>query len=254
MNEKEARFFSAQEQQWADCTAFPLSFLLKALFVKVRRRLLGRFVDRTDRFVWTSSDVADAYGPGYNVRCYLERNTIRTILNDLTRAHKLSRACEIGCGYGRVIMVLAEFAEFVKGFEREKHLVDIARHLLPNISFQAVQSLPSLEDNSSYDLVMTCTVLQHMTDSEVDKVCEVMKRLARNGHILCIEKTEPISITANYTDPGRFISRARSVADYEKLMQPFRLVRVVERPAEPGYFNPRPGSCMLFESPHVVKQ
>lgn len=251
MNEKEAKFFSPQELRWPDCTGLPASYLVKSLLVKVRRKLIGRLSDRTARFVWATSNVTDVYGPGYNVRCYLERKTIRTILNELTRYHKLNRACEIGCGYGRVTMALAEYAGFVKGFEREAHLVETARCFLPNIAFQSVQSLTEIEDDSIYDLVMTCTVLQHLTDADAGGACAVMKRLARNGHILIIEKTEPIAITSQYNDPTKFISRARSISEYEKLMEPFRLIRVLERPAEPTYFNPRPGSCMLFASPHA---
>ena len=63
--------------------------------------------------VWTVGAISDADGPSGNVRNYLEQETIRDILTDLTQERRLARACEIGCGYGRVIMVLKEYADYV---------------------------------------------------------------------------------------------------------------------------------------------
>lgn len=254
MNLKELKFFNARELAWPDCTGVPASLLMKALWVKLRRKLVGRWADRGARFVWTTTTVSDAYGPADNVRNYLERRTMRAILAELSRKRPLKRACEIGCGYGRVIMVLKEFAEYVKGFERERHLVDIAHSLLPEVEFECVDSLTNIEDKTSYDLVMTSTVLQHLTDTDAREVCKVMKRLAPAGHILCVEKTENIATTANTEDGTRFISQARPVEIYADFMHPFRLVCVQNRVVEPTYFNTRPGSCMLFASPLITER
>lgn len=249
MNLKESKFFSTRELEWPDCTGVPASLLMKALWVKLRRKLVGRWADRGTRFVWTTTMVSDAYGPADNVRNYLERRTIRAILADLSRKRPLKRACEIGCGYGRVTMVLKEFAEYVKGFERERHLVDIARALLPEIEFECVDSLTNIEDKTSYDLVMTSTVLQHLTDETAREVCALAKRLTPSGHILCIEKTESVNITENAEDGSKFISRARSFEEYERLMHPYTLLEARPRVVEPTYSNPRPGTCMVFASP-----
>jgi trans-aconitate methyltransferase len=148
-------------------------------------------------------------------------------------------------------MVLKEFADSVKGFERERHLVEIARSLLPDIEFECVESLTRIEDKEPYDLVMTCTVLQHLTDADAREICGVMKRLAPEGYILCIEKTEAINTTANTEDGTQFISRARSVHAYQDLIQPYELVVVRDRVVEPTYSNPRPGTCMVFTSPRA---
>lgn len=224
------------------------------MLIKVRRRLIRGLTDKDSRFVWTTTHVSDAYGPADNVRNYLDRRTIRSVLSEIARQKPLRRACELGCGYGRVIMVLKEFAEFVKGFEREAHLVTVARSLLPDLAFEQVGSLADIWDETPYDVAMTCTVLQHLTDSDAREVCKVMKRLAPAGHILCIEKTENIATTANTEDGTRFISQARPVEVYADFMHPFRLVRVQNRVVEPTYFNTRPGSCMLFASPLITER
>ncbi len=254
MNERELRFLTTSERLLPDCTRFPNLYLLKSLLIKLRRRLWGRFIDSESRLIWSADIVSDADGPAANVRNYLEHNTIRSIVAELAREHKIVRACEIGCGYGRVIMVLKEFADFVKGFEREPHLVENARRLLPDIEFECVESLTRIQESNPYDLVMTCAVLQHLTDEEASEVCAVMKRLAPLGHILCIEKTEAISTTARADDGARFISRARSVEAYEGLMRPYRLVTIRKRIVEPTYFNRHPGTCMVFASPALSKR
>jgi len=157
----------------------------------------------------------------------------------------------VGCGYGRLTMVLKEFAQKVAGFEREKNLVDIARPLLPAIEFYHVESLDKISESGMqpFDFTMTCTVLQHLTDDFCQKVIEEIKRIAPNGHVLLIEKTEPIAITTNIKDGASFISRDRAIETYTRLMSPFRLVATAKRLVEPTYYNPHPGTCMLFRSP-----
>ncbi len=253
MNEREFQFFSPSERRLADCTALPASYLLKSLFIKIRRRLWGRFVDSGSRFIWSETAVTDVHGPASNVRNYLDQKTIRSILSELTQGCKLLRACEIGCGYGRVIMVLKEFADSVKGFERENHLLEIACSLLPEIEFECVESVTRIQDERNYDLVMSCTLLQHLTDADAEEVCRVMKRLAPKGHLLCLEKTGAIATTANIEDGEQFISRARSIDVYKDLMQPYELVAVQDRVVEPTYFSPHAGTVMVFKSPLAVK-
>jgi len=208
--------------------------------------------------VWTVDLVSDAHGPAANVRNYHERKTIRVILEDISRRHKIIRACEVGSGYGRVVMVLKEFAESVKGFEREPHLVEAARPLLPDIQFDLVESLTDIVAEEPCDLVMTFTVLQHMTDSDVIKVCEVMKKLAPKGYVLCIEMTDPIDlvdITKDVRDCDICFTKARPVSRYKELMYPYKLVSVRERVIEPTcFYSSHAGTCMLFASPAVQNE
>jgi SAM-dependent methyltransferase len=248
MNLVEFQFFSEKEKSLPDASSLPTPYLLKCLLIKLLRKIRR---NQKTRLVWTVSAISDANDHTATVRNYLEQKTIRQILNEMTQGRRLGRACEVGCGYGRVIMVLKEFADYVKGFERESHFVEIARSLQPEIEFQCINSLIEIEEKESYDLVMTCTVLQHLSDNEAQQVCSIMKRLAPKGHILLIEKTDPFNITDNIEDGTKFISRARSIDTYSEYMLPYSLVMIREMVAEPTYSNPKPGKCMLFASPHL---
>ncbi|MFZ5447608.1 MAG: class I SAM-dependent methyltransferase [Thermodesulfobacteriota bacterium] len=245
MNLNELQWFTPEERRLPDVTALPMKYLLKSLGIKAWKKLLPA----RGRFVWTVTAISDAHGPTANVRNYLEHQTIRQIVGELAQGRKLRRACEIGCGYGRIIMVLKEFADYVKGFEREEHLVETARSLLPDLEFQRVDSLTAIPEEEPYDLVMICAVLQHLTDAEAQQVCKVMQTLAPNGHILVIEKTEAINVTENIEDGSKFLSRARSIETYQQYLAPYSLVSVRDRVVEPTYNNPQPGKCMLFVSP-----
>lgn len=231
-----------------DATLFSARELVSALFVKAGRRL-QRVVSPPSRLTWTTRGVSDTDGPAANVRNYLERRTLRDILTKAADGKKMKRACEVGCGYGRLVMVLKEFADEAVGFEREPHLGDIARFLLPDVSIVRVESLDALPDPGPMDFAMTVSVLQHLTDERATKVCAEMRRLVPRGHVLIVEKTEAHSVTENTTNEAEFISRARPVELYEKMMAPYKLVHTQPRRLEPGYRQPNPGVCMLFKAP-----
>jgi SAM-dependent methyltransferase len=194
-------------------------------------------------------------GPYASVRDYRERNTIRSILEKICKEYPINSACEVGCGYGRLIMVMEEYAKRVVGFEREQHLVEIARELLSTVDFCKVDSLDKLASfgKGEFDFVMTCTVLQHLTDDLCQSVLDEIKRTAPKGHVLLIEKVEDYYTTKNFTDGDSFISRARSKETFAKWMFPYKLVSTSKRIVEPGYFNHNVGECMLFRSPLLEK-
>lgn len=239
---------SDDEAGRADCSHYPARQLVQALLVKAVRRVQRVFSPPT-RVTWTPRGVSEAEGPAANVCNYLERRTLRSLLTRISGGNRLNRACEVGCGYGRIVMTLKEFADEAVGFEREPQLVKIARALLPDVNIVQIESLDKLPDPGPFDFAMTCTVLQHLTDEHARRVCAELKRLVPNGHVLIIEKTEAISVTENTTDEASFISRARSVDTYADYMAPYRLVHTQPRVVEPTYHNPRPGTCMLFQAP-----
>jgi SAM-dependent methyltransferase len=214
--------------------------------------LAWRILDRFGlvAFRWTPAEVVDATGPEYNVRCYLERRGIREILADIAPG-RLGRGIDVGCGYGRLSMVLTEFCDEVVGLEREPALVARAQALLPDVRFVRVATLADLplEDDGT-DVAMTFAVLQHMTDDEARGAIDEMKRAVRpGGHVLLTEKTDTGRI---YGDPGRgarFLSQGRSVETFASWMEPFELVRQEQGRAEPGYPADRLGTSMLFRAP-----
>lgn len=203
------------------------------------------------RFVWTPNEVTDAHGPAYNVRCYLERCAIREILAEATAGKPLRAGVEVGCGYGRMTMVLAEFCEHVVGFEREDRLVKLARSLLPDIIFTIVPELTKVPaEDARFDVAMTFTVLQHMTDDTAQAVLREVKRLVRReGYVLLVEKTDPASVVGDPADGKKFLSLGRTVETYSEWMLPYRLVKHFPRRIEPTH--PRAssaGTYMLFRS------
>lgn len=249
MNQNEIKLFSESELKLYDATAQPLSYLLKSIFVKIRRNLWGRYFDKNARVAWTVSAVSDAIGPADNVRNYLERKTIRSILSEIVKDRPILSACEIGCGYGRLIMALNEYAGQVVGFEREPHLVGIAKVLLPNIEFCQCDSLDEINQikQGPFDFAMTWTVLQHLTDENCHSVISAIKDLVPNGYVLISEKTEQISVTQNITDGNQFLSCARPVEIYKEWMKPYVLIKTLNTTAENTYHNKSPGTCMLFK-------
>jgi SAM-dependent methyltransferase len=238
--------YTESEKALPDVARLPLPFIGKGLL----RKMLGDWLPRetTERLIWTIEACSDAQGPAANVRNYHEHATLRRILTEVTQGRRLQRAAEVGCGFGRVIVVLREFADFVMGFERERHLIQTASILNPDLHFQQVDDLTDIDDGP-FDFMFTSTVLQHLTDAKVRKVLDRMKELTPHGHILLIEKTEAIAVSENTEDSNQFISRARSVETYSEYMKPFTLVGVWDRVIEPTYFNVRPGQCMLFKAP-----
>jgi SAM-dependent methyltransferase len=255
MNSNELKFFSGVEHRFSDASQLPVWYLIKCLYVKLRRKTWGRLLDRNARLAWTVTAVSDAHGPADNVRNYLERRTIRKVLKSILTAGKVSAACEVGCGYGRMIMVLSEFANQVVGFEREPELVRMGRELQPDVNFVQCDDLRRIPEKAGnvFDIAMTCTVLQHLTDEMCAQVLAGIKKIVPSGYVLLIEKTETELVTVNITDGDSFISRARSVMDYESMMKPYVLMKQCERVLEPIYRNKRPGVCMLFASPDRSK-
>lgn len=244
------KFDKYQPIQYVNIMEYPYGYILKTLLRKIKRRILlslGISPPET-RMVWNIAAVSDADGATANVRNYIEQLTLRRILKEFYGGKTLKRACEIGCGYGRVIMVLKEFADQVKGFEREPELVETAAALLPDVEFERIETITNIPDTEPFDFAMTSTILQHLTDDDARGACRELRRMVPAGYVLLIEKTEEYRVSENQTDGTQFLSRARPVETYEEFMAPYKLVKTYERVVETTYSNPKPGMCMLFKS------
>lgn len=198
--------------------------------------------------------MADAEGPAYNVRCYLERRTLREMLSEAVDG-RLAVGVDVGCGYGRMSMLLTEFCDRVVGLEREASLLAIARSLLPDLEFVDVPALTRLPlEDQGADLLMTFTVLQHLTDDDVPLVLgELRRAVKRGGLILLMEKTDPgsrYSSSGDTSDGTQFLSVGRAVETYTRWMAPCELIQQREGRVEPTYpgFD-RVGTYMLFRAP-----
>lgn len=149
-------------------------------------------------------------------------------------------------------MVLTEFCDTVIGLEREPSLLEVARSLLPELKFTVVPSLLELplEDRSA-DLLMTFTVLQHMTDEDARGALAEIKRIVRPaGFVLLMEKTDESAVYGDPTDRAQLLSLGRSVETFAGWMAPCALVHEVAGRVEPTYpgFD-RVGTYMLFRAP-----
>lgn len=197
--------------------------------------------------MWNVSEVADAAGPSANLRNYLEQRDLRRCLAAASEGGSIRRACDVGCGYGRLTMVLTEVAREVVGFEREDSFVQEARRLLPSVEFLQVASLGRLpRPTGSFDFSMTFTVLQHMRDPEAREVLEEVKRLARGGFVLVTEETDLSFVDGDVEDPEAGLTVGRAEGTYTEWMRPFELVLRFARQIEPGYPRENVGTYMLF--------
>jgi SAM-dependent methyltransferase len=198
-----------------------------------------------ERHVWSVPEVMDAVGPGGNLRNYLEQRDLRRCLETAAALGPIRRACDVGCGYGRLTMVLAEFATEVLGFEREPAFVAEARRLLPAIDFVQLDSLRELPaPTGSFEFAMTFTVLQHMRDPDARDVLAEVKRVAKRGFVLLTEETDPALGEGADESAGVTIGRPERV--YAEWMAPFDEVLRFPRQIEPGYPRTNVGTYMLF--------
>jgi len=202
----------------------------------------------TDRKTWTPTEVVDVGGPPALLRNYLEQRDVREYVQCAEMTTPITRAYDVGCGFGRLTPVLAEFASVVIGFEREASLLATARALLPSLEFVQVSTLEALPaPEASAELVMTFTVLQHMTDTQAEAVIGEMARvLAPRGHVLVVEETDPTLEAGDVADAEAGYTRGRSCSWYEARFAPLQLVRMGPRIIEPGYPRADVGTYMLF--------
>jgi SAM-dependent methyltransferase len=202
----------------------------------------------TGRKTWTPTDVVDVSGPPALLRNYLEQRDVREYVQRAQMTTPITRAYDIGCGFGRLTPVLCEFAPAVIGFEREASLLATARALLPSLEFVEVATLEALPaPDASAELVMTFTVLQHMPDAQAEAVIrEIARVLAPRGHVLVVEETDPTLEAGDVAQAEAGYTRGRPSSWYEARFAPMPLIRMGPRVIEPGYPRADVGSYMLF--------
>jgi SAM-dependent methyltransferase len=203
------------------------------------------------RKTWTPTDVVDVSGPAALLRNYREQHDIRHFLDHAAARGPIRRACDIGCGFGRLTPVLAERAKTVVGFEREPSLVAIAQALLPGITIVQLDTLSALpEPDASVDFALTFTVLQHMPDGDAERVIAEMRRVvAPQGSILIVEETDPTLEAGDPAHADLGYTRGRPVTWYAERLLPWVLNATRPRRIEPGYPRADVGTFMFFGRP-----
>jgi len=199
---------------------------------------------------WRLADVVDVEAPAFALRTYLEQAEIRRTLARLAAGRRLARAAEVGCGYGRLLPVLAEFADEVTGFERQPEFAAEAKRLLPSCKVVRVESLACLPSpDHAFDFVLTFTVFQHLTDRVAARAAaEILRLLAPAGKVLLCEETDESHRAGDVENDYGICTIGRAAERYTALLSPLRLLETSPRVIEPTYPRPDVGTYMLFGS------
>ena len=222
----------------------PGADLARELLRRVKRRLIGE--TNHGRQVWTPADVIDADGPELSLRSYLEHRDIRKMVAKIP-VERRQRAIEVGCGYGRLVVVLEESFAEVWGVERETGLLEIAKTLAPTIRYANPAALEDLSGvPGPVDLAMIFTVLMHMTDADARGVLDAVKAKAKGGWVLIVERTDGGEVVGDNCDAAKFMDHGRAASTFAEWMKPFRLVETMPRALEPTYPRKDSGTYMLF--------
>ena len=197
---------------------------------------------------WRLAEVVDADAPAFALRTYLEQADIRRYLSRVAAGGRLARTAEVGCGYGRLLPVLSEFAERVTGFERQPEFAAAAARLHPRCEIVRVGSLAQIPaPDGAFDFLMTFTVLQHLTDRVATLATAELRRLcAPSGHVLICEETDGTHWEGDIDDDHGICTIGRPVDRYAALLAPLRLVETAPRVIEPTYARRDVGTYMLF--------
>ena len=202
------------------------------------------------RYEWKFDSVIDSSSiPELCLRTYLEFRDVREYLEFVTSETKLSRIADVGCGFGRLIPLLAEFSPQVVGFEREKELLETARILLPDYSFVCVEDLSILKcDGPPFDFVLVFTVLQHLTDDKAEAVLREIKNITTpKSFILLCEQTDVSDVLGAIHDENALLQYGRLTSTYEEWLPSFTLIKTSQRINESTYRRSNIGMYMLFQ-------
>jgi SAM-dependent methyltransferase len=202
----------------------------------------------SSRVIWQQAHVVDVRDAAFAARTYLEQHDLRALLASTTGGHRLPAACEVGCGFGRMTVVLTEFYDAVVGFERERHFVNEAQALWPAIRFEAVDGLTRLPAaDHSFDCALTFTVLQHLIDRVAAEAVREISRIVRpGGHVVICEETDAGHRAGDVDDERGTCTIGRTVGQYQSLFRDFELLETKPRRIEPTYPRLDVGSFMMF--------
>lgn len=151
------------------------------------------------------------------------------------------QSLEIGCGFGRLSPIIAEYSRHHIGIDINRDALATARLSYSELQFQeaSATSLPFPDD--SFGLVTTCTVLQHIPPDRFNEVIAEVKRVfAANGTLLICEETRKLNARDQHT-------WHRPLETYTKLFKPLTLLSetyIDEIDRMPGMETP--GRVMLF--------
>lgn len=99
---------------------------------------------------------------------------------------RVSRSLEVGCGYGRLSPTFASFSDTHVGADINEEALGQAAIAYPEITFQMASATDLPFPDSSFGLITTWTVLQHIPPSVVGKAYGEILRVLKPGGLLLI--------------------------------------------------------------------
>ena len=130
------------------------------------------------------------------------------MINHMLKGKKFKHAVDVGGGYGRLSVILTQFADKVTLAEPSQQQLDIAKDFLkgkPTIAMQLAQAEKLPFKDNSIDLAMVVRVIHHLPNP-IPAFEEIYRVLEKDGYFL-IE-------FANY---GNFKNRVKHAAKFKKM-------------------------------------
>ncbi len=162
-------------------------------------------------------------------------------IHDELGDHSFSRSLEIGCGYGRLSMTLAQRSAHHVAIDINSDAITVARSSYPDFLYSLASGTRLPFPDGCFDLVCTWTVVQHIPPPLIDAAAAEMWRvLAPGGVLLMCEETRDPAGSGGHT-------WHRTSADYQRLFPELELRRsgfIEEIDAIPGMVSP--GEVMYF--------
>jgi SAM-dependent methyltransferase len=108
----------------------------------------------------------------------------------LLRTRRFRHSLDIGCGYGRLTPIFAEFSEQHTAIDINSTALATARGTYPEFDFRLGSATELHFPDGQFDLVTTWTVLQHISPDRIRIACAELRRvLAPGGMLLLCEET-----------------------------------------------------------------
>ena len=112
------------------------------------------------------------------------------VIDQLLGDANVQRSLEFGCGFGRLTSTFVRLSGHHTAIDIDEKALAAARAAYPDYSFRLFDGrrLPFADD--AFDLVVSWTVLQHITPEFIeDALVEILRVLGSGGRLLLCEET-----------------------------------------------------------------
>lgn len=111
-------------------------------------------------------------------------------LLDVLHGLDFDSALEIGCGLGRITIMLAGMVNDLTAIDIGSDQAAVTSKRVPSASVEQ-SSIQDYEPGQQWDLVLASEVLMHIPPAEIQAACDKLKALSRKW-IVTIDWTEPL--------------------------------------------------------------